>query len=82
MKLYQAQPTITSSHPIPLTPITILTSTYVKPIKAITLFETGAYKTILNPKVLPPHYWVTHKEYFRAADNQVFCTQYKIKKAY
>nr|TKS11584.1 hypothetical protein D5086_0000071770 [Populus alba] len=79
-ELYQAQPTITSSHQIPLAPVTILTSTYAKPIKAIALFDTGVYKTILNPKVLPPYYWVTRKDYFRATNNQVFCTQYKIKK--
>ena len=79
-EVYQAQPTITPSHLIPLALVTFLTSTYAKPIKAIALFDIGAHKTILNPKVLPPHYWVTHKEYFRAADNQVFCTQYKTKK--
>jgi len=60
--------------------VTILTSKYVKPIKAITLFDTGAHRTIFNLKVLPSHYWVTHKEYFRAADNQVFYTQFKTKK--
>ena len=68
-ELYQAQPTIPPSHPIPLAPVTILTSTYAKPIKAIALFDIGAYRTILNPKVLPPHCWVTYKEYFRAANN-------------
>jgi hypothetical protein len=79
-ELYQAQPTIFPSHPISLALVTILSSTYAKPIKAIALFDTGAHRTILNPKVLPPHCWVTHKEYFRAADNQVFCTQFKTKK--
>jgi hypothetical protein len=79
-ELYQAQPTISPSHPIPLAPVTILTSKYVKPIKAIALFNTGAHRTILNPKVIPPYCWVTHKEYFRAADNQVFYTQFKTKK--
>ena len=49
-ELYQAQPTIPPSHPIPLAPVTILTSTYAKPIKAIALFDTGAHRTILNPK--------------------------------
>jgi hypothetical protein len=79
-ELYQAQPTLTPSHPIPLAPVSIFTSTYAKPIKAIALFDTGAHRTIFNPKVLPPHCWVTHREYFRAADNQVFCTQYKTKR--
>jgi hypothetical protein len=79
-ELYQAQPTLTPSHPIPLAPVSIFTSTYAKPIKAIALFDTGAHRTILNPKVLPPHCWVTHREYLRAADNQVFCTQYKTKR--
>ena len=79
-ELYQAQPTITPSHPIPLAPITILTFTYAKPIKTIALFDTGAHRTILNPKVLPPHCWVPHKEYFRVVDNQVFFTQFKSKK--
>jgi len=54
-ELYQAQPTISPSHPIPLALVTILTSKYAKPIKAITLFDTGAHRTILNPKVLPPY---------------------------
>nr|TKS07518.1 hypothetical protein D5086_0000112830 [Populus alba] len=63
-ELYQAQPTITPSHPILLAHVTILTSTYAKPIKVIALFDTRAHKTILNPKVLLPHCWVTHKEYF------------------
>jgi len=79
-ELYQAQPTISPSHPIPLALVTILTSKYPKPIKAIALFDTGAHRTILNLKVLPPYYWVTHKEYFQAANNQVFCTQFKTKK--
>jgi hypothetical protein len=79
-ELYQAQPTTSPSHPIPLAPVTILTSKYAKPIKAIALFDIGAHRTILNPKVLPPHCWVTHKKYFRAANNQVFCTQFKTKK--
>jgi len=60
-ELYQAQPTISPSHPIPLAPVTILTSRYAKPIKAIALFDTGAHRTILNLKVLPSHCWVTHK---------------------
>jgi len=54
-ELYQAQPTISPSHPIPLALVTILTSKYAKPIKAITLFDIGAHRTILNPKVLPPY---------------------------
>jgi hypothetical protein len=53
-ELYQAQPTISPSHPIPLAPVTFLTSTYARPIKAIALFDTGAHRTILNPKVLSP----------------------------
>ena len=52
-ELYQAQPTTSPSHPIPLAPVTILTSTYAKPIKSIALFDTGAHITILNPNVLP-----------------------------
>jgi len=54
-ELYQAQPTTSPSHPIPLAPVTILTSTYAKPIKSIALFDTGAHITILNPNVLPSH---------------------------
>jgi hypothetical protein len=63
-ELYQAQPTITPSHPIPLAPVTILTSTYAKHIKAIALFDTGSHRTILNRKGFPPHCWGPHKEYF------------------
>ena len=57
-ELYQAQPTIAPSYPIPLASVTILTSKYIKLIIAITLFDKRAHKTILNPKVLPPYCWV------------------------
>ena len=28
----------------------------------------------MNPKVLPTKFWVSHKQFFKAADNQVFST--------
>jgi len=65
---------------MPLALVSILTSKYAKSIKSTVLFDAGAHKTIFNPKVLPPHCWVQHKEYFKTVDNQIFYTQLKTRK--
>ena len=66
--------------PSPSVDIHLLASKYAAPIKVIAYMDTGAHKTMVNPKVLPSDAWKPHKEYFRAADDQEFETQWISKK--
>ena len=50
----------------------MLTSKYAAPTKVIAYMDIGAHKAMINPKVVPPDAWTPHKEYFKAADDQVF----------
>jgi hypothetical protein len=49
-----------------------LTSKFAKPIKAIGLIDTGAYKTMVNPDLFPADFWVKSKEQFQAANGEIF----------
>ena len=66
--------------PSPSVDIHLLTSKYAAPVKVIAYMDTGAHRTMVNPKVLPSDAWKPHKEYFKAADDQVYETQWISKK--
>ncbi|XP_057984608.1 uncharacterized protein LOC131169402 [Hevea brasiliensis] len=66
--------TITIPIPIPLVPLHVLPSKYKRPINVIGFLDTGAHKSMMNPAILPPEYWVPHTEYFKAADGNIFKT--------
>ncbi|KAL0453998.1 UNVERIFIED_CONTAM: polyprotein [Sesamum latifolium] len=78
--MMQASSTLEVSIPAPQVEVQILHSPYGKPVKAIGIIDTGATKTMLNPKVLPDDAWRIHYEYFQAADGQRFSTSLISKK--
>ncbi|GJS27755.1 putative zinc finger, CCHC-type containing protein [Tanacetum coccineum] len=46
--------------PLPLAKVHLLTDAYAKPISVIAFFDTGSSVSILNPNILPDHYWKPH----------------------
>ncbi|KAK9287735.1 hypothetical protein L1049_016175 [Liquidambar formosana] len=63
---------ILPSHPTPIAQVQIVPEPYTRPISVIALFDTGASATIMNPKVLSPHFWLPHHQIFRAANGKTF----------
>ncbi|KAL2499235.1 Reverse transcriptase domain-containing protein [Abeliophyllum distichum] len=60
---------------IPMVEVKIFPSKYDKPIIVAGLFDTGAACSILNPTVLPPSMWKSHRQIFQAANNEYFSTE-------
>nr|GFB47304.1 putative reverse transcriptase domain, viral movement protein [Tanacetum cinerariifolium] len=58
--------------PLPLAKIHLLTDAYAKPIPVIAFFDTGSSVPILNPNILPDHYWKPHHQSFMAANGEKF----------
>nr|GEX14076.1 putative reverse transcriptase domain, viral movement protein [Tanacetum cinerariifolium] len=58
--------------PLPLAKIHLLTDAYAKPILVIAFFDTGSSVSILNPNILPDHYWKPHHQNFMAANGEKF----------
>ncbi|GJR02268.1 putative zinc finger, CCHC-type containing protein [Tanacetum coccineum] len=58
--------------PLPLAKIHLLTDAYAKPIPVIAFFDTGSSVSILNPNILPDHYWKPHHQNFMAANGEKF----------
>nr|GEX51999.1 putative zinc finger, CCHC-type [Tanacetum cinerariifolium] len=58
--------------PLPLTKIHLLTDAYTKPIPVIAFFDTGSSVSILNPNILPDHYWKPHHQNSMAANGEKF----------
>ncbi|GKF30150.1 zinc finger, CCHC-type, viral movement protein, partial [Tanacetum coccineum] len=58
--------------PLPLAKIHLLTDAYAKPIPVIVFFDTGSSVSILNPNILPDHYWKPHHQNFMAANGEKF----------
>nr|GEX17570.1 putative zinc finger, CCHC-type [Tanacetum cinerariifolium] len=58
--------------PLPLAKIHLLTDAYTKPILVIAFFDTGSSVSILNPNILPDHYWKPHHQNFMAANGEKF----------
>ncbi|GKC39552.1 putative zinc finger, CCHC-type containing protein, partial [Tanacetum coccineum] len=61
--------------PLPLAKIHLLTDAYAKPILVIAFFDTGSSVSILNPNILPDHYWKPHHQNFMAANQEKFFEQ-------
>ncbi|KAF3442860.1 hypothetical protein FNV43_RR16778 [Rhamnella rubrinervis] len=61
-------------------PVHILTSKYTSSIKAITYIDTGAHRTMMNPKILSLGNRVPHTEHFKVAESQVFETKWTSRK--
>ena len=47
---------------------------YHKPITAIGFLDTGSYRSMINPNILPPECWKTQEEHFKAVDGKIFTT--------
>nr|GEY85691.1 reverse transcriptase domain, viral movement protein [Tanacetum cinerariifolium] len=60
--------------PLPLAKIYILTDAYAKPILVITFFDTSSSVSILNPNILPDHYWKPHHQNYMVANGEKFVT--------
>nr|GEY94580.1 zinc finger, CCHC-type, viral movement protein [Tanacetum cinerariifolium] len=58
--------------PLPLAKIHLLTDAYAKPIPVIAFFDTGSSVSILNPNILPDHYWKPHHQNFMATNGEKF----------
>nr|GFA95272.1 zinc finger, CCHC-type, viral movement protein [Tanacetum cinerariifolium] len=58
--------------PLPLAKIYLLMDAYAKPILVIAFFNTGSLVSILNPNILPDHYWKPHHQNFVAANGEKF----------
>ncbi|GJY69753.1 putative zinc finger, CCHC-type containing protein [Tanacetum coccineum] len=58
--------------PLPLAKVHLLTDAYAKPIPVIAFFDTGSSVSILNPNILPDHYWKPHHQNFMAANGEKF----------
>ncbi|GJR09666.1 hypothetical protein Tco_0792318, partial [Tanacetum coccineum] len=58
--------------PLPLEKVHLLTDAYAKPIQVIAFFDTGSSASILNPNILPDHYWKPHHQNFMAANGEKF----------
>ncbi|GAY67239.1 hypothetical protein CUMW_255000 [Citrus unshiu] len=43
--------------------------------------DTGAQKSMLNPSILPSHFWEKHTEHFRVANGELFHTNLITKKS-
>ncbi|GJV11256.1 hypothetical protein Tco_1352797 [Tanacetum coccineum] len=56
--------------PLPLAKIYLLTDAYAKPILVIAFFDTGSLVSILNPNILPDHYWKPHHQNFMAVKEE------------
>ncbi|GKB51374.1 putative zinc finger, CCHC-type containing protein [Tanacetum coccineum] len=56
--------------PLPLAKIHLLTDAYAKPIPVIAFFDTGSSVSILNPNILPDHYWKPQHQNFMAANRK------------
>ncbi|KAL5784416.1 hypothetical protein ACOSQ2_006808 [Xanthoceras sorbifolium] len=68
--IFQLQPFILSNQHIPSPHVQaqILLDKYDKPINVVVYIDTGAYKSMLDLKVLPSQYWTPHEQHFKAAN--------------
>ncbi|KAH9780744.1 hypothetical protein KPL71_008201 [Citrus sinensis] len=52
--------------------IHLLSGKFDKPFPIIGFVDTRAQKSMLNPSILPSHFWEKHTEYFKAANGELF----------
>ncbi|KAL4281917.1 hypothetical protein GQ457_03G000800 [Hibiscus cannabinus] len=67
--------TIASLVPAPHVPISIYLDKYDKATDVIAFIDTGAAKTIMNPDILPSHWWKPHIRKFPTASSDEFVTR-------
>ncbi|KAH9686579.1 hypothetical protein KPL70_014415 [Citrus sinensis] len=67
--------------PIPSIKLQILPSKFQRPIPAIGLIDTSAQRSMLNPYLLPPEYWIDYEEHFKAVNGKLFTTSLITKKS-
>ena len=58
----------------------VLPSKFHKSVSVIGFLNIGAQRSMLNFSILPPNYWESHIEYFRAANGKIFETSLITKK--
>ncbi|ESQ37601.1 hypothetical protein EUTSA_v100029341mg, partial [Eutrema salsugineum] len=64
----------------PHLPVTIFDpSQKEKPVHAIAFIDTGAYTTIMNPKILPTSMWLPYQQEFRVANSGSLTVKLKSK---
>ena len=56
----------------PLVKVSLSLSAESPPLLVIALLDTGASCSIINPSLLPSHYWKPYSQYFKAANGDVF----------
>ncbi|KAH9792432.1 hypothetical protein KPL71_004116 [Citrus sinensis] len=66
--------------PIPSIKLHILPSKFQRLVLAISLIDTGAQRSMLNPHILPPTYWTKSEEHFKAVNGKLFTTSLITKK--
>ncbi|KAH9744247.1 hypothetical protein KPL70_003617 [Citrus sinensis] len=66
--------------PIPSIKLQILPSKFQRPVPAIGLIDIGAQRSMLNPHILPPEYWIEYEEHFKAVNGKLFTTSLITKK--
>jgi len=71
---------LVSIPPSPNIEVHILPSKYEIPVKVIAFIDTGAARTMMNPRVLHPDLWEQKKLRFKAASGEVFTTELMTKK--
>ena len=64
---------------LPNIEVSILPTKYHVPIKTIAFLDTGAARSMMNPKILPSQYWEPYSENFQAADGRIFQTSLRTK---
>ncbi|KAL4336066.1 hypothetical protein GQ457_07G043400 [Hibiscus cannabinus] len=80
-EIYMLQAEINSSTimasivPTPHVPVSIYLDKYDKATDVIAFMDTGAAKTIMNPDILPTHWWKPHIRKFSTASSDEFVTK-------
>ena len=70
----QSLPSLAFSCHIPTAKVQIFPTKYSNPVSVIAFFDTGATRTIINPKILPASQWKPHQEIFYTANSETFIT--------
>jgi len=69
-----------SRPPVPNIEVHILPAKYEIPIKAIAFIDTGASRTMMNPKIIHLEFWEQKEFQFKATSGEVFTTELMTKK--
>ena len=66
---------INMAQKVPIIKMRIIPSKYANPVRVAAFFDTDASYSIMNPDILRPAYWKKKKQFFHAANREVFCTE-------